>query len=123
MRMGKVVRYSEAFKLQVLREIEEGRFTSRWAAARTYGISGNGTIEYWARKYGKLHILGKVIRVETPEEIDETRVLRKRVRELEKALSDAHLKGMFDDAYLKIACRAAGIKDIEGFKKKHAGKV
>ena len=53
MRMGKVVRYSEAFKLQVLREIEEGRFSSRGAAARTYGISGNGTIEYWARKYGK----------------------------------------------------------------------
>lgn len=123
MRMGKVVRYSEAFKLQVLREIEEGRFSSRFAAARTYGISGNGTIEYWARKYGKAHILGKVIRVETPEEIDETRELRKRVRDLEKALSNAHLKGMFDDAYLQIACRAAGIKDVDEFKKKHAGKV
>lgn len=121
--MSTAVRYSEAFKLQVLRELEEGRFSSRGAAARTYGIRGNGTIGYWARKYGKSHILGKVIRVETPEEIDETRALRKRVRDLEKALSDAHLKGMFDDAYLKIACRAAGVDDVEGFKKKHAGKV
>ena len=67
--------------------------------------------------------MGKVIRVETPEEIDETRELRKRVRDLEKALSDAHLKGMFHDAYLKIACRAVGIKDVEEFKKKHAGKL
>lgn len=121
--MGTAVRYSEAFKLQVLREIEEGRFSSRGAAARAYGIRGNGTIEYWARKYGKAHILGKVIRVETPEEIDESRELRKRIRDLEKALSDAHLKSMFDDAYLKMACRAAGIEDIDAFKKKHAGKV
>lgn len=121
--MGTAVRYSEAFKLQVLRELEEGRFSSRGAATRTYGIRGSGTIGYWAQKYGKLHLLGKVIRVETPEEIDEARELRKRVRELEKALADAHLKGLFDEAYLKIACRAAGIKDVDEFKKKHAGKL
>lgn len=121
--MSTAVRYSEAFKLQVLREIEEGRFSSRTAAARTYGIRGGATIEYWARRYGKTHILGKVIRVETPEEIDEARELRKRVRQLEKALADAKLKGMFDEEYLKIACRAAGIKDIDEFKKKHAGKL
>jgi transposase-like protein len=120
--MKSAIRYSEAFKLQVLRELEEGRFKSRSAASRAYGISGCGTIEYWARKYGKEHILGKVIRVETPKEINENRELRKHVRDLEKALSDAHLKGRFDDAYLRIACQAAGIEDIEGFKKKHAGK-
>ena len=121
--MRSAVRYSEAFKLQVLREIEEGRFACRGAAARAYGISGNGTIEYWARKYGKSHLLGKVIRVQKPEEVDEARQLRKRVRELEKALANAHLKGMFDEAYLRIACRAAGIEDVDGFKKKHAGKL
>lgn len=118
-----VIRYSEAFKLQVLRELEEGRFTTPLAAARMYGIRGNGTIEYWARKYGKQHLLGKVIRVETPKEIDETKALRKRVRALEKALADAHLKERFDAAYLEIACRTAGIEDIESFKKKHAGKL
>ena len=123
MRMSTAIRYSEAFKLQVLRELEEGRFSSRGAAARAYGIHGNGTIEYWARKYGKSHILGKVIRVETPEEIDESRELRKRVRNLEKALADERLGHMFDAAYLRIACRAAGIEDVEGFKKKHAGKL
>jgi len=121
--MRPAVRYSEAFKLQVLRELEDGRFPSRSAAARTYGIRGQGTIEYWARKYGKLHILGKVIRVETPQEGNEARELRKRVRELEKALADAHLKGRFDEAYLRIACRAAGIEDVDDFKKKHVGKV
>ena len=117
------IRYSEAFKLQVLRELEEGKFTTKAAAYRAYGIRGCGTIERWAAKYGKDHLLGKVIRVETPKEINETRELRKRVRDLEAALADAHLKGRFDDAYLRIACRRAGIGDVEDFKKKHAGKL
>jgi transposase-like protein len=120
--MRSTIRYSEGFKLQVLRELEMGRFAHRAAAARAYGIRGSGTIEYWARKYGKNHLLGKVIRVEKPEEINESRELRKRVRELEKALADAHLKQRFDEAYLSIACEAAGIEDVEEFKKKNAGK-
>lgn len=116
-------RYSEAFKLQVLRELEEGRFDSCFAAARVYGIRGNGTIQYWAKRYGKEHVIGKVVRVETPKEKNELKELRKRVRELEKALADAHLGHRFDEAYLNIACRAAGIEDVDGFKKKHAGRL
>jgi transposase len=116
------IRYSEAFKLQVLRELEEGTFATKAAAYRTYGIRGSGSIERWATKYGKNHLIGKVIRVETPNEINEVKELRKRVRNLEKALADERLGHMFDDAYLKIACRAAGIDDVEDFKKKHATK-
>jgi transposase-like protein len=120
--MRATIRYSEAFKLQVLRELEEGKFPNRAAAARAYGIRGQGMIEYWASKYGKTHLLGKVIRVEKPEEISELKQLRKRVRDLEKALADAHLDLRLEDAYLHIACQAAGIEDVEDFKKKHAGK-
>ncbi len=119
--MREAIRYSEAFKLQVLRELEGGRFKTKEAAKRAYGIRGQGTIESWAIKYGKGHLVGKVIRVESAKEIDEKKELRKRVRDLEKALADAHLRERFDDAYLKIACRAAGIEDVDGFKKKHAG--
>lgn len=108
--------------MQVLREMEAGKFTSRAAAARAYGISGQAMIQYWARKYGKNHLLGKVVRVETPKEISEVKELRKRVRDLEKALADAHLDHLLDDAYLQIACRSAGIEDVDGFKKKHVGK-
>ncbi len=121
--MKNTIRYSEAFKLQVLRSVEEGRFPSLSVAARAYGVSGKGTAEYWARKYSMHHLLGKVIKVETAKEIDEKKVLRQRVRDLEKALSDARLKEMFGDAYLEIACRLAGIEDVEDFKKKHAGRV
>ncbi len=111
--MRTAIRYSEAFKLQVLRELEEGRFDTKEAAKRAYGIRGQGTIEGWAAKYGMSHILGKVVRVETPKDVNEKQELRDRVRTLEKALSDAHLKGRFDEAYLRIACRAAGIEDID----------
>ena len=120
--MRSVVRYSEAFKQQLLREIENGKFESVWAASRAYGIRGTMTVQRWVRRYGREHLLGKVVRVETPQEINEAKELRKRVRELEKALADAHLDARLDAAYLQIACRAAGIEDVDGFKKKHAGK-
>ena len=87
--MRVAIRYSEAFKSQVLRELESGKFASAAVAARTYGLSAGGTIRYWARKYGKTHLLGKVVRVETPKEISELKELRKRVRELEKKLDTA----------------------------------
>ena len=118
-----IVRYSEAFKQQVLRELEEGKFDSVLAAARTYGIRGGATLQNWMRRYGRMHLLRKVVRVETPKDVDEAKELRKRVRELEKALADAHIDSRLDAAYLRIACRAAGIGDVDDFKKKHAGKV
>ena len=120
--MQSAIRYSEAFKLQVLRELEEGRFETRAAAYRAYGIRGQGTIENWAVKYGKNHLVGKVIHVETPKEVSEVKTLRKRVKDLEKALADEHLGHMLDGAYLEIACEAAGIDDVDAFKKKHAGR-
>lgn len=118
-----VVRYSEAFKLQVLRELEEGRFGSRSAAGRAYGIRGNTTVERWIRKYGKDELRSKVIHVQKPKEVDEIKALRKQVRELKEALADAHIDAKLGEAYLELACRAAGIEDVAGFKKKSDGKL
>jgi len=119
--MQSSIRYSEAFKLQVLREIEAGRFETRGAAYRAYGIRGQGTIERWAVKYGKNHLVGKVVRVETAKEVSELKRLRQRVKDLEKALADERLGHMLSQAYLEIACETAGIEDVDAFKKKHAG--
>jgi hypothetical protein len=52
-------------------------------------------------------------------EQDETKALRKRVRELEKALADTHMKELLGEAYLEIACKRLGL-DVEEFKKKAA---
>ena len=119
--MRAVIRYSEAFKLQVIRELETGRFGSPFEASRAYGVEAS-TVGYWIRRYGKNHLLGKVVRVMKADEESEVKALRKRMRELEKALADAHIDSKLDAAYLRIACRAAGIEDVEAFKKKHAGK-
>ena len=40
---------------------------------------------------------------------------------LERALADANIDLVLERAYTKIACERAGIKDVEGFKKKHRG--
>jgi transposase-like protein len=119
--MKSAIRYSEAFKLQVVRELEAGRFESSGAARRAYGVKGNGTVEKWVRRFGKDHLLGKVVRVMKADERAEVQALRKQVRELKSALADAHLDLKFESAYVKLACEAAGIRDVAEFKKKHAG--
>lgn len=115
------IRYSEAFKLQVVRELEQGRFESAGAAGRAYGVNGSETVANWVRRYGKDHLLRKVIRVMKADEQAEVKALRKRVRELERALSDAHIDLKLEEAYVELACEAAGIREVAEFKKKHAG--
>ena len=121
--MRATIRYSEAFKLKVVRELEEGRFGSLNEASQAFGVKGAMTVGKWARRYGKDHLLGKVVCVMKADEQEEVQTLRKQVRELKAALADAHLDLKLDAAYLKIACRAAGVDDVEDFKKKHAGKL
>jgi hypothetical protein len=41
---------------------------------------------------------------------------------LESALADANIDAALERAYTRLACRRAGIADVEGFKKKAAGK-
>ena len=38
-----------------------------------------------------------------------------------KALADAHLDAKIAAVQLGLACKAAGVDDVEAFKKKHAG--
>jgi transposase len=113
------IRYSEAFKLEVVRELEaEGlAFT---AVALKYGIRGKGTVARWARQHGN-GSRGKVIRVEKPGEINELKRLQARVRQLESALADANIDAALERSYTRQACARAGITDVAGFKKKAAG--
>ena len=119
--MNETMRYSEAFKLQVVREVESGRHRNCSEASAVYGIRGAGTVARWVRRYGKSHLLRKVVRVETADERREIERLRAQVKEFQAALSEAHLELRLERSYLKLACRAAGEQDVEAFKKKHAG--
>jgi transposase-like protein len=113
------IRYSEAFKIAVVRELEEQDMPCDHVR-RKYGIRGSATVQKWVRKYGN-GTRGRRIRVETPEEINHTEQLKRRVRALERALADANIDLVLERAYTKMACERAGIKDVEGFKKKHRG--
>jgi transposase-like protein len=113
------IRYSEAFKIQVVRELEEEDLPFA-TLNRKYGIKGCDTIQTWARKYGN-GSRGKVVRVQKPGEIDEVKKLKERVRLLERALADANVDLAIERAYTEIACERAGIADVVEFKKKTAG--
>ena len=115
----KIIRYSQAFKLQAVREVEAGRDCA-WAVQRKYGILGNNTVMRWVRQFGRGHH-GKIIRVEMPDEIDETARLRTQLRRAKEALADAHMELALEKAFLAVACEQMD-QSVEGFKKKHVGK-
>ena len=112
-------RYSEAFKLGVVRELEL-RDLPLEAVRRKYGIGGGATVLGWVRKYGN-GSRGIRIRVEKPDEISELEQLRRRVRQLESALADANIEVALERAYTSLACERAGV-EVAAFKKKAAGK-
>ena len=88
---------------------------------RKYGIKGTVTVQKWVRKYGN-GSRGKMIRVESPEEINELKRLKERVRRLESALADANIDLALERAYTELACERAGL-EVEEFKKKAAGQL
>jgi transposase-like protein len=114
-----IIRYSEAFKRQVVEGLESGKHESIEQARRVYGIRGSMTVWKWARKYGREDLVPKIVRVETLNERDELKEARERIRKLETAVADAHLDYCLEKAYLRVACDRMGT-DPESFKKKHA---
>lgn len=118
-----VIRYSEAFKRQVLREVQAGQHSGPWAAQQAYGIRGTNTVARWLRAAGKTETLRKVVRVESTEERDQVKELKVAVKELKQALADAHMDLRLESAYLKLACAEAGVTDLAAFKKKHGGRA
>lgn len=119
-RVRAAIRYSEAFKMQIVRELERGLINIE-QIRRKYGIGGCYTIRRWVCQYGNGSI-GRVIRVEKPEEINERQELKRRVRALEQALADANIDLALERAYTELACERAGV-DVQEFKKKAIGKL
>jgi transposase-like protein len=113
------ITYSEAFKMQVVQEISQGKFASMAQAQKAYGINGTATIKNWIKKYGRVELLPKRVRVETVNEIDELKEAKKRIRDLEKALADSHLDYCLERAFLEIACKQMGTSR-EDLKKNNA---
>lgn len=118
-----VIRYSEAFKMQVVDELETGKLSTIAEARTRYGIRGGETVQKWLLKYGKNHLRSKVVKVQTPKDRDQVKELKRRVKELEKALASTQVNAVLNDAYYQIVCEQHGITDPEEFKKKLDAKL
>ena len=105
----KVVRYSNAFKQKVVGEIERGRMNVSQAKGM-YDIRGGETIQKWIRKYGKNHLLAKVVRVEMRGERDKIKEMKKRERELERALADAQLRVLALESTIEVMEEEYGVR-------------
>jgi transposase-like protein len=114
----KVIRYSNAFKIHAVREVETGELCVE-AVQRKYSIRGKGTLMRWVRQLGSGRY-GKIIRVEKAHEVNEAADLRSKLRRVKEALADTHMELALEQAYLAVACEELD-QSLEDFKKKHAG--
>jgi transposase-like protein len=114
----KVIRYSRAFKMQAVREVESGE-NCAYQVQLKYGVKGSHTVLRWVRQFGSGRY-GKIIRVEKADEVNEAVRLRSELRRVKEALADTHMELALERAFLAVACEELK-QSPEEFKKKHAG--
>jgi transposase-like protein len=119
MRKRVTVRYSKAFKIHLVREVEKGEIPLS-QIARKYGLGTCWTLCRWVRQLGN-GTSGKVIYVKKPEELDELTQLRREIKRVKEALANAHMDLALEKAFTELLAEKAGIDDLEGFKKKQGG--
>lgn len=111
-----VKKYSSAFKLKVVNEIESGKLSVN-QAMEIYDIGGGSTISRWIKNLGKSHLLSKIVRIEMKDEKDKVKELKERVRQLEKLLANKELDSLMNEAFLELLAEDNEV-DLEEFKKK-----
>jgi transposase-like protein len=100
--------YTMQFKLQVVKEIEQGLFTIT-QAQRNYGIQCRHTVVNWLKKYGNFDTSYKVIRpMKTAEQRlleqeQEIRLLKKQNATLQEELSTLDKKAILFDMMIDLA--------------------
>jgi len=83
MEIGNIRRFEEALKIKIVEEIESGRLSIS-EAGREYGAK-KSAVKNWLEEYGRFKPKHNIVEVVMKSE-------QERISELEKALSDAHLK-------------------------------
>lgn len=111
---GQINRYSSAFKLKVVSEIESGKY-SLAEAHRVYDIQGHGTIQRWIEKYGKTHLLSKVVRIQMKDERDQIKELKKQIRTLEHALVHEKIHNICWKSLVEVIDEKYGIDSKKNF--------
>ena len=97
-----VNRYSIAFKMQVVKDVENGLLNAE-EARKLYGIGGRQTVHEWVSQYGMNQKIGKVVHIMTDKEERELLVLRRENRMLKKALDDSQVKVIALETLIEVA--------------------
>ena len=95
-----LIRYSEAFKKQVVREYEAGASAS--GLREKYGIKGRSTIVTWLKKYGREGSRYELMVIQKPDEQNQVKALKKRVKELESALAQLTLDKLMLESLVEV---------------------
>jgi transposase-like protein len=95
-------RYSTAFKIKVVSEIESGKLSIS-QARQVYDIGGGSTIQTWLRRHGKNHLLHKVVRIEMADEVSKIKQLEQDKQALESALAQSQLKILALESLIEAA--------------------
>ena len=111
-----VKKYSSAFKLKVVNEIESGKLSVN-QAMEIYDIGGGATISRWIKNLGRSHLLSKIVRIEMKDEKSKKKSSRERVRQLEKLLANKELDSLMNEAFLELLAEDNEV-DLEEFQKR-----
>ena len=106
--------YSAAFKRKVISEIESGKY-NKSEAMKIYDITGGATINSWLKKYGKNHLISKIVRIEMADETNKIKELEQRIKFLEKALADSEIKNIISESVIEVATEHFGVDIKKNF--------
>ena len=109
-----IYRYSQAFKQKVVTDIESGKYTIE-QARKVYGIKGQGIIQKWIKKFGKLELLNKIVRIEMKDEVTEINKLKKEKQKFESALAQAHMEILVYKALMDEVGKEYGVDIKKNF--------
>jgi len=102
-----VKRYSQAFKLQVVKEYEAG--ASAHALCEKYAIGGGNTVKRWVKEYGRSGYRSETVLIQTLEDQTEVKEMKDRIAQLEGALAQASLDNHMLKSVLLVAEKEFGV--------------
>ena len=92
--VGSVRYFSEALKMEIVKEIESGKLSIA-EASREYG-STKASVKHWLSEYGKFRPKRSIVEVVMKDETA-------KIEELQKALAEAHMKLRIYDKMIELA--------------------
>ena len=103
-----VNRYSMAFKLRVVDDVESGLLNAE-EARRLYGIGGRNTVHEWIAQYGKNIRIGKKVYIMTQKEENELLRLKRENNYLKNCLENALVKELTLESLIEVVQEEYGV--------------